>query len=127
MIVMDVAGMKLLIVEDDPAIADVYAFPLRLAGYDVEIAPDGEAALVALESNPPAMMLLDIRLPKLDGLQVLERLRAAGNNLPVVVLSNHMDGETIRRAYALGALEYLIKSQVTPSALRSRLPELLAS
>ena len=122
-----VAGEKLLLVEDDPAIADVYAFPLRLAGYDVEIAPDGEAALLALEANPPAMMLLDIRLPKLDGLQVLERLRAAGNSLPVVVLSNHMDGETIRRAYALGALEYLIKSQVTPSALRSRLPELLAS
>lgn len=122
-----VGGAKLLLVEDDPAIADVYAFPLRLAGYDVEIAPDGEAALLALESNPPAMMLLDIRLPKLDGLQVLERLRAAGNALPVVVLSNHMDGETIRRAYALGALEYLIKSQVTPTALRSRLPELLAS
>lgn len=122
-----VGGAKLLLVEDDPAIADVYAFPLRLAGYEVEIAPDGEAALLALESNPPAMMLLDIRLPKLDGLQVLERLRAAGNALPVVVLSNHMDGETIRRAYALGALEYLIKSQVTPTALRSRLPELLAS
>ena len=122
---MDIAGQKLLIVEDDPAIADVYAFPLRLAGYDVEIAVDGEAALEALQANPPAMMLLDIRLPKLDGLQVLERLRAAGNNLPVVVLSNHMDGETIRRAYALGALEYLIKSQVTPTALKSRLPELL--
>lgn len=127
MVVTAVGGAKLLLVEDDPAIADVYAFPLRLAGYDVEIAPDGEAALLALESNPPAMMLLDIRLPKLDGLQVLERLRAAGNALPVVVLSNHMDGETIRRAYALGALEYLIKSQVTPTALRSRLPELLAS
>ena len=122
-----VGGAKLLLVEDDPAIADVYAFPLRLAGYDVTIAPDGEAALEALQSDPPAMMLLDIRLPKLDGLQVLERLRAAGNALPVVVLSNHMDGDTIRRAYALGALEYLIKSQVTPSALRSRLPELLAS
>ena len=127
MVVTVVGGAKLLLVEDDPAIADVYAFPLRLAGYDVEIAPDGEAALLALESNPPAMMLLDVRLPKLDGLQVLERLRAAGNALPVVVLSNHMDGETIRRAYALGALEYLIKSQVTPTALRSRLPELLAS
>ena len=124
---MTSAGAKLLLVEDDPAIADVYAFPLRLAGYEVEIAPDGEAALLALEANPPAMMLLDIRLPKLDGLQVLERLRAAGNELPVVVLSNHMDGDTIRRAYALGALEYLIKSQVTPTALRSRLPELLAS
>ena len=127
MVVTAVGGAKLLLVEDDPAIADVYAFPLRLAGYEVEIAPDGEAALLALELNPPAMMLLDIRLPKLDGLQVLERLRAAGNALPVVVLSNHMDGDTIRRAYALGALEYLIKSQVTPTALRSRLPELLAS
>ena len=120
-------GVKLLIVEDDPAIADVYAFPLRLDGYDVEIASDGEEALALLESDPPAMMLLDIRLPKLDGLQVLERIRAAGSDLPVVVLSNHMDGETIRRAYALGALEYLIKSQVTPTALRARLPELLAS
>lgn len=127
MVVTIVAGARLLLVEDDPAIADVYAFPLRLAGYEVEIAADGEAALEALEAHPPEMMLLDIRLPKLDGLQVLERLRAAGNSLRVVVLSNHMDGDTIRRAYALGALEYLIKSQVTPTALRSRLPELLAS
>ena len=120
-------GVKLLIVEDDPAIADVYAFPLRLDGYEVEIASDGEAALARLAIEVPAMMLLDIRLPKIDGLQVLERLRAAGNQVPVVVLSNHMDSETIRRAYALGALEYFIKSQVTPSALRARLPELLAS
>ena len=127
MVATTVGGQRLLLVEDDPAIADVYAFPLRLAGYEVEIAPDGEAALESLQANPPDMMLLDIRLPKLDGLQVLERLRAGGSNLPVVVLSNHMDGETIRRAYALGALEYLIKSQVTPTALRSRLPELLAS
>ena len=127
MMLTTVGGEKLLLVEDDPAIADVYAFPLRLAGYEVTIAVDGEAALIALEADPPAMMLLDIRLPKLDGLQVLERLRATGSTLPVVVLSNHMDGDTIRRAYALGALEYLIKSQVTPTALRSRLPELLAS
>jgi two-component system response regulator MprA len=119
--------VRLLIVEDDPAIADVYAFPLRLDGYQVDIASDGEAALQAIQANPPAMMLLDIRLPKLDGLQVLERLRTAGIHVPVVVLSNHMDGETIRRARALGALEYLIKSQVTPATLRSRLPELLAS
>jgi DNA-binding response OmpR family regulator len=118
--------VKLLIVEDDPVIADVYAFPLRLEGYDVEIAADGEAALASLASHSPAMVLLDIRLPKLDGLQVMERLRALGSRVPVVVLSNHMDGETIRRAYALGAVEYLIKSQVTPSALRARLPELLA-
>jgi DNA-binding response OmpR family regulator len=120
-------GVKLLIVEDDPEIADVYAFPLRLDGYEVEIASDGETALARLASEAPAMMLLDIRLPKLDGLQVLERLRASGNQVPVVVLSNHMDSETIRRAYALGALEYLIKSQVTPATLRARLPELLAS
>src|SRR5436309_15957835 len=100
MVVATMAGEKLLLVEDDPAIADVYAFPLRLAGYDVEIAADGEAALLALDRNPPAMMLLDIRLPKLDGLQVLERLRPAGNSLPVVVLGNHMDDDTIRRAFA---------------------------
>ena len=119
--------VKLLIVEDDPAIADVYAFPLRMDGYLVEVASDGEAALRAIQAERPAMMLLDIRLPKLDGIQVLERLKAAGIRLPVVVLSNHMDGETIRRARALGAMEYLIKSQVTPATLRSRLPELLSA
>lgn len=119
--------VRLLLVEDDPAIADVYAFPLRLDGYHVDIAADGEAALAAIQAELPAMMLLDIRLPKLDGLQVLERMREQGISLPVVVLSNHMDGETIRRARSLGAMEYLIKSQVTPATLRSRLPELLAS
>jgi CheY-like chemotaxis protein len=109
--------VRVLFVEDDPAVAQMYRLKLELDGYSVEIATDGEQAVAKALADPPDIVFLDIRLPKLDGLGVLEALRGQEQTrqIPVVILSNYSERELINRGLKLGALEYLIKSQTTPA------------
>ena len=111
--------VRVLFVEDDPSVAEMYKLKLELDGYDVEVAPDGEKALDIAYKNPPDIIFLDIRLPKLDGFGVLEALRKdrKTESLPVVILSNYSEKQLIDRGLRLGALEYLIKTQTTPARL----------
>lgn len=111
--------VRVLFVEDDPSVAQMYKLKLELDGYKVEVAQDGELALKMATDNPPDMIFLDIRLPKMDGLAVLEALRkdAKTTHIPVVILSNYSERELVERGLKLGALEYLIKSQTTPAKL----------
>jgi len=111
--------VRVLFVEDDPAVAQMYKLKLELDGYRVEVAEDGELALKMATANLPDIIFLDIRLPKLDGLGVLEALRKDPRTkaVPVVILSNYSERELVERGLKLGALEYLIKSQTTPAKL----------
>ena len=111
--------VRVLFVEDDPSVAQMYKLKLELDGYQVTVASDGEQALEMATSNPPDIVFLDIRLPKMDGLAVLEKLRETENTqqVPVVILSNYSERELVERGLKLGALEYLIKSQTTPAKL----------
>jgi CheY-like chemotaxis protein len=113
--------VNVLFVEDDPSVAQMYKLKLELDGYQVAVAADGEAAVQMATQNPPDIIFLDIRLPKLDGLAVLEALRADERTkaVPVVILSNYSERELVERGLRLGALEYLIKSQTTPAKLVS--------
>ncbi len=108
-----------LFVEDDPSVAQMYRLKLELDGYDVEVASDGEKALEAARTNPPDIVFLDIRLPKLDGFGVLEALRKdpRTERLPVVILSNHSEKQLVDRGLLLGARDYLIKTETTPARL----------
>jgi len=108
-----------LFVEDDPSVAQMYKLKLELDGYDVEVASDGEKALEAARTNPPDIVFLDIRLPKLDGFGVLEALRKdpRTERLPVVILSNHSEKQLVDRGLLLGARDYLIKTETTPARL----------
>ena len=78
--------ISVLIVEDDPAVAQMYRIKLELDGYTVTVAPDGEIGLRMAATDQPDLIFLDIRLPKLDGMAVLESLRNtdATRNIPVV-------------------------------------------
>ena len=111
--------VRVLFVEDDPAVAQMYKLKLELDGYAVTVAPDGEAGLKMAKESRPDMIFLDIRLPKMDGFAVLERLRSADrtSEIPVIILSNYGERELVDRGLKLGALEYLIKSQTTPANL----------
>jgi DNA-binding response OmpR family regulator len=111
--------VRVLFVEDDPSVAQMYKLKLELDGYQVTVAADGETALRLATDAPPDMIFLDIRLPKLDGLTVLERLRSHDRtrHVPVVILSNYSERELVERGLKLGALEYLVKSQTTPAKL----------
>jgi DNA-binding response OmpR family regulator len=111
--------VKVLFIEDDPAVAEMYKLKLELDGYSVTVARDGEEGLRMASQSPPEIIFLDTRLPKMDGFAVLERLRSAERTkeIPVIILSNYGERELVDRGLKLGALEYLIKSQTTPANL----------
>jgi DNA-binding response OmpR family regulator len=117
--------VRVLLVEDDAALAQMYRVKLERDGYTVEVAGDGEQALGKLADRLPDLIFLDIRLPKMDGLAFLERLRGSSRtkNLPVVIVSNYSEDELKARGMELGALEYLIKSQTTPGQLSQGVPD----
>jgi CheY-like chemotaxis protein len=119
--------VRVLFVEDDALVAQMYRLKLELDGYVVDIAADGLAALEKARAVQPDIIFLDIRLPKLDGLSVLERLREdpAIQRTPVVILSNWNEQELVERGIKLGALDHLIKSQTTPARLSQRLRDWL--
>lgn len=111
--------IRVLFVEDDPTVAQMYRLKLELDGYQVTMARDGEEGLRLASEIRPDIVFLDIRLPKVDGFAVLEGLRKCEEtrNVPVVILSNYGERELVERGLKLGALEYLIKSQTTPANL----------
>jgi DNA-binding response OmpR family regulator len=102
-------GTLVTIVEDDPAIAEGLALNLRLQGHRTEVVGDAETALARIVEAAPVLVLLDITLPKQSGLWVLERLREAGNNVPIIVLSARQDEFDKVAALRLGADDYVTK------------------
>jgi len=100
--------MQILVVDDEPAERELLVDVLQREGFDVEAAGDGGAALEAITRNPPDLVVLDIVLPGVNGLDVLSEIRRAGN-LPVILLSGK--GEVTDRVLGLGlgADDYLVK------------------
>lgn len=118
----------ILIVEDDEFISDVYQKKLLMEGFEVALARDGEEALRLLRNRKPDLMLLDIMLPLKDGFEVLSELRAdsALSDTKVMVLSNLSQAKDMARAKELGALEYVVKSNVTLPDVLARITRCLA-
>jgi DNA-binding response OmpR family regulator len=100
---------QVLIVEDDPAIAEGLALNLRLHGYEPSTAADGELAAAQIAARSPDLVLLDISLPKKNGLELLAELRAAEIHVPVIVLSARQDEFDKVAALRLGADDYVTK------------------
>src|ERR671914_744488 len=116
--------MRILVVDDEPAVRDAVDRALRLEGHDVAVAEDGRAALDAVAAAPPDAVVLDLLMPHVDGLEVCRRLRAAGDRTPVLVLTAR-DGVADRvRGLDAGADDYLIKPFALEE-LRARLRALL--
>jgi two-component system OmpR family response regulator len=102
----------ILIVDDDPHIRDLLAFALGRAGLSVAEAGDGEAALAAVEQNVPDLMILDINMPRLDGLDLCRRLRASGGaqaRLPILFLSSRDDEIDRIVGIEIGGDDYVVK------------------
>lgn len=119
---------RILVVEDDQALRDLYVLILKDAGFAVDEAPEGESALAAMQKGGYDLVLLDIVLPKMDGIKILEHLKQTPSDTPnkkIVVLSNLGHDEIIGNAMALGAVGYLIKSDYTPDQIVLRVQEFL--
>jgi len=122
---IDADEVRVLLVEDDAALAQMYRVKLERDGYTVQVAGDGEEALGLLSRELPDLIFLDVRLPRMDGLTFLERLRADDRtrDVPVVIVSNYSEEDLVSRGLQLGAREYLIKSQTTPGQLSQGVPD----
>jgi two-component system response regulator PhoP len=102
--------VRVLIVEDEPRLAENIARSLReSAGYAVDIAPDGEEGLFLMQSNSYDVVLLDLMLPLLDGKELLSRIRQAGQQTPVLVVTARDDKESVVALLNSGADDYLTK------------------
>lgn len=110
---------RVLMVEDHPDIADLYQLKLQLEGYRVAVARDGRAGLELARSLLPDVILLDIHLPVMDGLQVLAALRAedATRRIPVVVFTEDESPNLADTARSYAVTGYLIKAHLLPSSL----------
>lgn len=105
--------MKILIAEDEEILRKVLSEKFKKEKFMVEAATDGEAALSLAKSFKPDMILLDIIMPKKDGLEVLEELKSDNDlqDIPVIMVSILGEDEKIKKALKLGAVDYLIKTQ----------------
>jgi two-component system response regulator MprA len=117
-----VRHVKILVVDDDPAVSGSLERALRLEGYEVETAADGNGALHALALSSPDALVLDLGLPDLDGLEVCRRLRSAGDDTPVLMLTARDAVHDRVQGLDAGADDYLVK----PFALAELLARLRA-
>lgn len=108
---------KILIVEDEKSLAQAYQTILQKHGYDVDVAYDGEEALQLVSQKAPDLILLDLNMPKMNGLEFLRELESVAVESKVIVFSNQDTQADIDEAFRLGAKRYLLKSWAAPQDL----------
>lgn len=119
---------KILLVDDDPLLVRMYQKKLENDGFEVETADDGDVALTRIREFRPDLILLDIMMPKINGLQVLAKLKSVKetSSIPVILLTN-VGGtdEDTNRGLELGAVAYLVKASNKPKEVVLKVKEIL--
>ena len=125
---MSTKKVKVAIIEDDLAIVQMYRTKFENEGYEVSTAPDGAAGLELIESFEPDIILLDLMMPNMNGLDMLGKLRSqpGGREAKVIVLTNMGDTETATKVYKMAADDYIVKAEMTPKEVAERVKALLA-
>jgi DNA-binding response OmpR family regulator len=120
---------KIIVMEDDMAMAEIVSHKLESKGFSVRHAPDGAQGWEMVQKEPPDLVLLDLMMPEMDGFQVLEKIRDNADekikNLPVIVLSNLWSNQDILKTQALRADEYMVKAYFTPDDILAKIEEVL--
>ena len=119
---------KLLIIEDDPLISRLYEKIFTFEKYEVILEDNGQDGLDKARTESQTLILLDIMMPKMNGLQVLEKLKADPDlkKIPVVMLTNLAGDKDAETALAKGAVKYIIKSNQDPKQVSDMVKEILA-
>jgi two-component system response regulator MprA len=112
--------VRILVVDDEPAVRDALERALRLEGYEVDLAADGSEALGLISKRPPDAVVLDLMMPRIDGLEVCRRMRAGGDRTPVLVLTARDAVSDRVTGLDAGADDYVVK----PFALEELLARL---
>ena len=109
---------RILIIEDDPTLQEAYSFILTAKGHDVTSAYDGKQGLTAVKQHSYDIILLDVHMPVMDGLEFLAHYQPdLPDSTKVILFSNMVEPEINKRAMALGAYKCVLKSSMTPSAM----------
>ena len=119
---------KVCIIEDEVNLSEMYKILFEQEGYEVRCAFDGESGLKLIEEYKPDLVLLDIMMPKMDGYEVLRRLKChrLNENMLICVLSNLDQRQDMEKVFDLGARHYFVKSHITPRNLLNRLDRIVA-
>ncbi|MBI3305341.1 response regulator [Candidatus Parcubacteria bacterium] len=118
---------KILIVDDDSMIRDIYLRKFRESGFVVTVVADGPTAIQKIEEDPPDVVLLDLVMPQMDGFEVMREVakRKLIKMPKLVLLTNLGQKEEIEKGLALGAQDYIIKAHLTPSEVVERVRTVL--
>jgi len=121
------AKEKLLLVEDDVTLSKMYQKKFEADGFSVATAFDGLEGVEKSIKEKPDLVILDIMLPKLDGVSVFKKMRSNPQTFktPVLLLTNFDQEDTVFECFKLGAVDYLLKSSVTPSQVVKKIENLL--
>ncbi len=119
---------KVLIIEDDPLVSRMYQKVLTLESFIVESARDGKGGLAKAKTCKPDLILLDIMMPEMNGIEVLEKLKAdpALQDIPVIMLTNLSGTKDAETAMQMGALDYLVKSEYKPKEVAQKARAILS-
>lgn len=117
---------KILVIEDDPTLNKIYETKLKLAGYEVKIATNGDTGLSDARSFAPDLIILDLLLPKKDGFEVLTELKKNGatKHIKVLITSNLGEDDNVKKSMSLGAAGYVIKTNSSIGELVAKVKRL---
>jgi len=117
----------LLIVEDELMLANMYATKFKVDGFDVDIAHDGAEGFEKMRTDKPDLVLMDVIMPNLSGLQALEKAKTdpATKDIPIIMLTNLSGDTDVIRALKEGAAGFIVKSDQTPSEIVNKVSEIL--
>lgn len=118
---------KILIVEDDQFLSKMYVKKFEIEGFTVETAYDGEAGIEKAESFMPDIVVMDVMMPKLNGIEALERMKTNPKikDIPVLILTNLSGTEDAKTAVQKGAIDFLVKSDFTPAQVVEKIKVIL--
>jgi len=121
------AKARILIVEDEKLLNEAYELVLKREGYEIHSVFNGEEALAIFDKVKPDLVLLDLRMPKVDGVEFLKRLKPAKNypDVKILVFSNYDDQHEIDEAFKYGASRYILKAWSSPTELAKVVRETL--
>jgi CheY-like chemotaxis protein len=119
---------KVLIIEDDPLMSRMYQKIFTFEKYEVEVAGNGEDGLAKVSTYNPTVILLDVMMPVMNGLQVLEKLKAnpATASIPVIMLTNLAGQQDAETALSKGAVKYIVKSEHKPKEIADMVDEIIS-
>lgn len=120
---------KICVIEDEPSIAAMYEFKLRLEGYAVSIASNGSDGLKLIKAESPDLILLDLKMPRMSGDEMLEKLRATawGSTVRVIILTNISKNEAPQKLRFLNVDRYVVKAHHTPAQIVQIVDETLGN